>query len=113
MWTGYKVHLTETCEAEAPHLITHVETTQGTRQVCEVTADIHTDLTQAGLPPGEHFVEEGYTDASLLVESRQKYGIELYGPVAWNDRRSPVGASTRLRLRCTGRRSRCPVRRAR
>ena len=25
-WTGYKVHLTETCEEERPHLITHVET---------------------------------------------------------------------------------------
>jgi hypothetical protein len=27
MWTGYKVHLTETCEAHLPHLITHVATT--------------------------------------------------------------------------------------
>lgn len=23
-WTGYKIHLTETCEGDAPHLITHV-----------------------------------------------------------------------------------------
>jgi transposase len=26
-WVGYKVHLTESCEDDAPHLITHVETT--------------------------------------------------------------------------------------
>jgi hypothetical protein len=26
-WVGYKVHLTETCEDDAPNLITHVETT--------------------------------------------------------------------------------------
>jgi hypothetical protein len=26
-WIGYKVHLTETCDQERPHLITHVETT--------------------------------------------------------------------------------------
>ena len=26
-WIGYKVHLTETCDDERPHLITHVETT--------------------------------------------------------------------------------------
>src|SRR6266480_1020938 len=26
-WVGYKVHLTETCDDESPHLITHVETT--------------------------------------------------------------------------------------
>lgn len=29
-WIGYKVHLTETCEAEQPHLITQVETTPAT-----------------------------------------------------------------------------------
>jgi len=28
-WTGYKVHLTETCNKNSVHLITHVETTQG------------------------------------------------------------------------------------
>ena len=26
-WTGYKDHLTETCEDDSPPLITHVETT--------------------------------------------------------------------------------------
>src|SRR5690606_21119593 len=26
-WVGYKVHLTETCDNDSPHLITHVETT--------------------------------------------------------------------------------------
>jgi transposase len=26
-WVGYKVHLTETCDADLPNLITHVETT--------------------------------------------------------------------------------------
>ena len=26
-WIGYKVHVTETCDAERPHLVTHVETT--------------------------------------------------------------------------------------
>jgi transposase len=27
LWTGYKIHLTETCEQTLPHLITHVATT--------------------------------------------------------------------------------------
>ena len=26
-WDGYKVHLTESCDADTPHLITNVETT--------------------------------------------------------------------------------------
>ena len=29
-WVGYKVHVTETCDEEPPHLITHVETTTAT-----------------------------------------------------------------------------------
>jgi transposase len=29
-WKGYKVHLSETCDGDQPHLITHVETTPAT-----------------------------------------------------------------------------------
>jgi len=29
-WFGYKVHMTETCDEDQPHLITHVETTSAT-----------------------------------------------------------------------------------
>ena len=29
-WTGYKVHLTETCDLDQPRLITNVETTAST-----------------------------------------------------------------------------------
>ena len=32
-WLGYKVHLTETCDEETPHLITQVETTAATVHV--------------------------------------------------------------------------------
>lgn len=81
---GYKVHLTETCDEETPHLITHVETTPGTQQDSDVTASIHADLAQADLLPSTHFVDEGYTDAQLLVESQQKYDLDLLGPVARN-----------------------------
>jgi len=31
-WVGYKVHFTETCDEDFPHLITHVETTQASIQ---------------------------------------------------------------------------------
>src|SRR5258706_11419517 len=26
-WVGYKVHVAETCDDDAPHLLTHIETT--------------------------------------------------------------------------------------
>ena len=43
-WAGYKVHLTETCDDDTPHLITHVETTPATTYDGAVTETIHTAL---------------------------------------------------------------------
>jgi transposase len=82
VWTGYKAHLTETCDEDTPHLITHVQTTAGTTQDCDVTADIHADLAQANLLPRTHLADAGYLDAPLLVDSTKEYDIELVGPVA-------------------------------
>ena len=82
VWTGYKAHLTETCDEDTPHLITHVETTLGTMQDCDVTAAIHADLAEADLLPSTHLVDEGYTDAPLLVDSHKEHSVELLGPVA-------------------------------
>ena len=39
-WTGYKVHLSETCDEHLPHLITNVHTTPATTQDVASTADI-------------------------------------------------------------------------
>ena len=79
-WTGYKVHLTETCAEDEPHLITHVETTVGTTADVSVTEKIQSDLLQQQLAPKTHWVDSGYTDAELLLSSREK-GIELLGPL--------------------------------
>lgn len=43
-WTGYKVHLTETCEEDAPHLITQVTTTAAATTDEATTETIHADL---------------------------------------------------------------------
>lgn len=80
-WFGYKVHLTETCLPQEPHLITNVETTVATVQDVEVTESIHQALEQRGLLPKEHLADSGYVDARLLLESSQNYGVTLIGPV--------------------------------
>src|SRR5262245_56308898 len=79
-WVGYKVHLTETCEDDTPHLITHVETTPGPAADGDVTPVIHESLQAKGLLPSKHLADTGYVDAELLVQSQQKYGIDLVGP---------------------------------
>jgi transposase len=80
-WVGYKVHLTETCEADQPHLITHVLTTKATTQDYEVAAPIQDDLAQKALLPSEHLLDAGYVDAELLVNSQQRYQVTVTGPV--------------------------------
>ncbi|BFO14600.1 hypothetical protein SHKM778_09880 [Streptomyces sp. KM77-8] len=82
MWDGYKVHLTETCEPDAPHLITNVATTVATVPDISMTDTVHARLARDGRLPGEHLVDAGYVDAHLLVRARREYGITLTGPVA-------------------------------
>ena len=75
------VHVSETCEPNQVHLITHVQTTQAHVQDVEQTAIIHEALSKKSLLPEQHFVDAGYVDAELLVSSQLDYGIELIGPV--------------------------------
>jgi transposase len=81
-WVGYKVHLTETCDPDAPHLITHVATTPATTQDDQVLSPIHTALAARNLLPNEHLVDAGYTTADVLVTSRREHRVTVVGPVA-------------------------------
>jgi transposase len=80
-WFGYKAHLTETCETEQPHLITHVETTSATTQDEQVTGTIHQALEAKSLLPKEHLMDRGYVDTQALSDGQKKYGVEIVGPI--------------------------------
>jgi len=43
---------------------------------------VHKSEQGRDLLPGEHLVDKGYTDAHVLVESQQDYGVTIVGPVA-------------------------------
>jgi transposase len=79
-WTGYMVHVSETCESTAPHLLTHVHTTAATVHEAQCTTPIQQALMDKELPPREHFVDAAYVSAALLVHSRDEQGITLRGP---------------------------------
>lgn len=85
-WLGYKVHLSEVCEDQQPHLITQVHTTPATVPDCMALADIHHALQQVELVPDTHYVDSGYTGAKQLMDARQDYQIEVFGPVPTNQR---------------------------
>ncbi len=80
-WVGYKVHVTETCDDDAAHLITHVTTCPAMQPDMTSTAGIHEGLAAKGLLPAEHFVDSAYVDAGLLASSQRDYGVSLEGPV--------------------------------
>src|SRR5207302_1656249 len=79
-WVGYKVHLTETCDDDFPHLITHVETSPAPQADDEAIPLIHAALAFHDVLPQKHIVDTGYVDALELVDSRQDYDVDLFGP---------------------------------
>jgi transposase len=86
-WTGYKVHLSETCHEpapdgtrDAPNLITDVATTPAPAADVEMTTPVHDRLEAAGLLPAEHAVDSGYASADELVAAARR-GITLIGPL--------------------------------
>jgi hypothetical protein len=85
-WTGYMVHISETCDEDSVHLITHVHTTPADVHEAMCTEAIHKALMDKGLPPREHLVDAGYVSAELLVRSQVHYGIDLVGPARVNPR---------------------------
>lgn len=87
-WSGYKTHFTETCDAvddaddaDAPHLITHVATTDATVPDVALTRTVHTGLADKDLSPGEHVVDAGYTSTKVLLDSLKQDGVVLTGPL--------------------------------
>lgn len=58
-WTGYKVHVAETCDADTPHLIVHVETTPAPVTDSDLTAPIPQARVDKGLAPATHLADAG------------------------------------------------------
>ena len=79
-WTGYMVHLTETCDAGTPRLVVHANTTPANLHEAMRTGPIHEALATKGLAPSEHLVDAGYVSAEHLVGARERHGIDLIGP---------------------------------
>ena len=112
-WLGYKVHLTETCDAGTPNLITHVETTLSTIQDNLVLEGIQTQLEQKGLLPDEHLVDAGYVSAENLVSSHQKFEVDLIGPVradnSWQSREEGAFSLTQFHIDWEKKQVICPL----
>src|SRR6266487_5931596 len=76
LWVGYKVHFTQTCDEDAPQLITHVETTPAPINDEQVLSAIHAGLAGKELLPEHHLVDAGYVDAANLLHSQHHYAVD-------------------------------------
>jgi Transposase DDE domain len=111
-WMGYMVHLTETCDADAPHLMVHVETTPANTHEAQCTGAIHDALAAKGLVPSVHLVDAGYMSAEQLVGARERHGIDLAGPlrkdVSWQRRTEGAFGIEAFAVDREHKRVRCP-----
>src|SRR4051812_8748014 len=112
-WTGYLVHLTETCDPNAPRLVIHIDTTPASVHEARRTGPIHAALARKGLTPRAHLVDAAYVSARQLVEARERYGIDLVGPtpqdVSWQHRREGAFGMEAFRVDWERQRVRCPA----
>ncbi|WP_432128812.1 IS1182 family transposase [Streptomyces sp. bgisy082] len=81
IWDGYKVHLTETCDTDAVHLVTNVDTTIATVSDDRMAAVVHVGLARRDLLPAEHWVDTGYANGPALVAAHREHGVALHGPL--------------------------------
>jgi len=79
-WLGYKVHFTETCEADSPLLITDVQTTPPLEVDSASVPAIQAALQARDLLPAVQSADAGYVDAGTLVSSQDGYQVDLVGP---------------------------------
>ena len=77
---GTSVHLTETCEADQPHLLIHVATTPAPESDVSMTEVIQADLQEAQMLPSQHLLDTGYINADVLASSQHRFGIEVVSP---------------------------------
>ncbi|GIM83041.1 IS1182 family transposase [Salinispora arenicola] len=84
-WNGYKVQICETCDGDLPHLITYVDTVPATEADIDTTARVHESLTKRGLAPAEHLADSAYVTADAILDARDRYDIELTGPVGYGN----------------------------
>lgn len=111
-WTGYKVHVTETCDVEQPHLIVHVATTPAPKSDVAMTEVIQADLQRAQRLPGQHLLDAGYINADVLAQAEPRFGIQVISPthpdVKWQATTEQGIDASQFVIDWSGKQATCP-----
>jgi transposase len=85
-WTGFIDHLTETCDADLPHLLTVTATVAATTPDCTAIGPIQDQMARRALLPDTLYMDAGYVTGTTLVHSAETHGITVIGPVQTDTR---------------------------
>ena len=107
-WIGYKVQVTETCDADLPHLIVDLEATGALDNDAPQLPAIQQRLQARDLLPAEQQVDQAYMSGEHLVKSAQ-LGINLLG-MPLEDTQGPPGfRQTDFSIDVPAQRALCPA----
>ena len=111
-WIGYKAHLTETCDPQAPRLITDVTTTSATVLDVATTETIQASLAEHDRLPDIQFMDAGYVDAALLVTSQTQHQVTICGPAmvetSWQAQAGKGFAASEFHIDWQAQQATCP-----
>lgn len=79
-WTGYLVHVTETCDDKRINVITDVATAISSAD-SQALPGIHARLRRLRLLPDRHLVDGGYTSVAGMDEAARLHRVTLIGPL--------------------------------
>jgi hypothetical protein len=83
-WTGYLLHVTETCDEDRVNVVTDVATWVSQAD-SQALPGIHGRLKKRRLLPAEHLVDGGYASGAGLADADRNYKIALVGPIHNNN----------------------------
>jgi transposase len=111
-WTGYVVHLTETCNDNTVNLVTDVYTTPADVHDSKATEIIQSNLASKGLLPKKHIVDTGYVSIDHIVNSKKKFNIDIVGKlkrsVRWQNKLIGAYTSKDFNIDWDNNRVQCP-----
>ena len=83
-WVGYKLQVSETDEADQPHLITDIAITSSVEGDTSALAEIASRQAARDVLPGQRYVDQAYVSGGTLEASAER-GEDLIGPAPSTD----------------------------